>query len=673
MSLRIIVRFRHTGQLSLLDAIRRAGLRPLLGLILVIATALSLAGCARPVSALPFTVNGAKLALYEGPSKGGGAESTPLFSLARPVTVDRAGMAFFLRYTTGERKLAVQVYARESSGGAGTDRTIIADLPVVEGEAPAAADARAASPAGGASASPASGGAAGRAVELMVPVPAGVEVTGFRVEGLQDPSELALQAAGIAPLGPGVALGSKLVSLRPGFSYAETGVTAGDAASTATGDTPGATARVERFSFEPVTRGILDGQHASQVQVVLTYAFGPAGEEGAQGARAATAGGESAKGSDRSAAAAPAASPAATAAGNASGDTGRPAGRVELTFARGKEERSYLLTPDPGEHTVYVYSASCRFSPESLQVDSSDPAFRVVRLEVNPFSPDRLAPGTPIPADLGTILTYDPAAWRTKDFELFSWSLVPDVLVFDFRNYDVQGDYLSRFAYFIEKKGFAGRLLSSAELTGLHGWNAHDYRPQDIAKFYQTAEEEGFTLRPEENRLRDLLVQNGIIKRVAGRWEPGKGAIISVAQSSWYLLRYLLLTHEAFHGIYFTHPDYRAEIRAIWDGLDPEERQFWRLFLGSQDYNTEDRYLVVNEFEAYLMQQPLQAVDARYSGWAAGYVARRFPSQAPALERMIHDRPEIFLDTAKRVDAAVFRAAGVHAGELVTLVPQDWK
>ncbi len=650
MRLHIILRFLHPRRPSLPAAFRRswrAGFRPLLGLTLVIVTAL--AGCARPVAAFPFTVDGARLALYVGPPKEGDAEGTPLFSLARAVAIDRAGMALFLRFAVGEPDLSVDVYGRESSGGA--ERVVRAELPVVsDGESE---------------------------VELMVPVPAGAAITGFRVVGPGSRSGLRLEAAGIASLGPGVALGPKLVSLRPGFGYAVTGGPAG--AATARGGSPESAAgggsaaaaaktatTVESFTFAPVTREILGEQHASQVQVVLTYAFGGSADRNPSGAAAAA--GE---------AAAAGAPPAATTAGAASANGGAlgaaAGGRVELTFARGKEERSYLLTPGPGEHAVYVYSASCRFSPESLRVDSSDPSFRVIKLEVNPFSPDKLASGAPIPADLGTILTYDPADWRTRDFELFSWSLVPDVLVFDFRSYDIQGDYLSRFAYFIEKRGFAGRLMTRAEVRGLHGWNAHDYRPQDIARFYQTAQDEHFTLRPEERRLRDLLSQNGVIKQVGGRWEPGKGALISVAQSSWYLLRYLLLTHEAFHGIYFTHPEYRAEVHTLWDRLNPEEREFWRLFLGSQDYNTEDSYLVINEFQAYLMQQPLQAVDARYSGWAVGYVENRFPSQTPALKRMMQEQPEIFLDTAKRLDAAVYRVAGVHAGDLVTLVPQHWK
>jgi len=651
MSLRVILRFLHPRRLSFLNAFRRAGLRPLLGLILVVVIALALAGCARPVSAVPFTVDGAKLALYEGSSEGGGAKAAPLFSLAQPVTIDRAGMAFFLRYATGFPHLSVDVYARESSGGAAAERTISAELPVVSGAGAASAsqkgtrgvvkDVSAARP---------SGSGVPAEVELMVPVPVGIVITGFRVEGLRDASELAVHAAGIAPLGPGVELGPKLVSLRPGFGYAASDSPDGYGAGAAAGDTAGhgaggpadAATKVESFTFAPVTREIRDEQQASQVQVVLTYAFG-------------------------------AASASAPAGANASAPNEAAVGRVELTFARGTEERSYLLTPNPGEHTVYVYSASCRFSPESLRVDSNDPAFRVITLDVNPFSPDHLAPGAPIPADLGTILTYDPTDWRTKDFELFSWSLVPDVLVFDFRTYDVQGEYLSRFAYFIEKKGFAGRLLTRAEAKGLNGWNAHDYRPQDIARFYQTVQDEHFTLRPEERRLRDILAHNGVIKQVAGRWEPGKGALISVAQSSWYLLRYLLLTHEAFHGIYFTHPDYRAAVHTVWDHIAPEEKQFWRLLLGSQDYNTEDRYLVINEFQAYLMQQPLQAVDARYRGWAVRYVENRFPSQAPTLTRMMQQQPETFLDTAKRLDAAVYRAAGVRAGELVTLVPQHWK
>ena len=462
---------------------------------------------------------------------------------------------------------------------------------------------------------PGSGGsAATRPMELQVPLPAGMSLKGFTLSGGEGELTTALRASGIAPLEPGIALSPTLFRISDGFTYVS------DDASN-----DGAHDRLEQVSFPAVTKRILTEHPGDQVQAVVSYTF------------------------DQASAAA--------------------SGSVELAVSSAGETRSFRLTQNPGKHAVYLYTASLGFSPDAVKITSNDPQFHLAGVQVRAFEPSALPADTPIPADLGTVLTYTPRDWRKSDYELFSWSLFPSVLVFDFRNYDVQGRFLSRLAYFVEKKGFAGTLLTNQELGNLHGWNAHDYRPQDIARFYQTAAVEHFRLRPEEIELRGVLQKRGVIKQAFGAWQPGSGAIISIAQSSWAGLRYLLLTHEATHGIYFTTPKYREDVGSIWESIGPQEQLFWRLFLGSQEYNTGDNYLVVNEFQAYLMQQTLAQVDARYKNWAIGNIEKLVPRNAPELEAMMSRNPLIFLDTAKKLDGALYRDAGVHAGELVTLQP----
>ena len=53
--------------------------------------------------------------------------------------------------------------------------------------------------------------------------------------------------------------------------------------------------------------------------------------------------------------------------------------------------------------------------------------------------------------------------------------------------------------------GSWGRLVGNEEFAGLHGFNAHDYRAEDLARFFQSAREQLFTLNPEEELLEQIL------------------------------------------------------------------------------------------------------------------------------------------------------------------------
>ena len=54
-------------------------------------------------------------------------------------------------------------------------------------------------------------------------------------------------------------------------------------------------------------------------------------------------------------------------------------------------------------------------------------------------------------------------------------------------SYEIQDAFFKRLAFFVEKAGHAGRIESLSALGGLHGYNAHDYRAEDLARFFDTA------------------------------------------------------------------------------------------------------------------------------------------------------------------------------------------
>ena len=213
-----------------------------------------------------------------------------------------------------------------------------------------------------------------------------------------------------------------------------------------------------------------------------------------------------------------------------------------------------------------------------------------------------------LPADQASavdpgILLLRPSLPEGEDFAWYRWDLLPDVLMFDFRTYAVQDAYLKRLAFFVEKKGFAGRLARDSEIASLHGWNAHDYKMDDVARFFTDAVKADFPLRAEELRLRDFLVEKGLLDKRGREYSGGKGAIISISQESEPYLRHTFLTHESSHALFFADGAYRDFCVSMWNGMTKEEKWFWLLYFGWMNYNTSSSYLMANEMQAYLIQQ----------------------------------------------------------------------
>ncbi len=218
----------------------------------------------------------------------------------------------------------------------------------------------------------------------------------------------------------------------------------------------------------------------------------------------------------------------------------------------------------------------------------------------------------PLVTDLGMIMGWPKANWRGRDYELFEWEEVPHVLFFDFEDYKVQGDFLTRLAYFAEKTGYRGTLVSDEFIKTHHGYNAHDYRAKDLAAFFSEATAQDFTLNDREYLLRDILLANGVILDVGnGRYAEGDGAIVSFSRESPEYLRWQFMAHESWHGIYFTSPEFRAEVDVVYDGFDRKSLNFIQVFWETQpglNYDRNDDYLMRNEFMAYIMQQSLPRV-----------------------------------------------------------------
>jgi hypothetical protein len=262
----------------------------------------------------------------------------------------------------------------------------------------------------------------------------------------------------------------------------------------------------------------------------------------------------------------------------------------------------------------------------------------------------------PISAGLDQVVTAPVASWRSPLLEVYRWDLFPDILVIDTIDFHAQDRMFTRLAYFVEKKGFRGKLLTNSRLAGRHGWNAHDYGPDGLASFFNAASETAFPLNPEESALKALVLREEILVPDGERVAPGKGGVLSFSRSSSAIERRYLLTHESFHGIFFSSADYRGFCFQLWDSLPPGERRFYRSVLGSLGYDSDDPYLAVNEFQAYLMQQPLEYALSYFERFLARFAQPGAPGAVA---------PARLVASARELDGFLRSRFGVQAGETV--------
>lgn len=357
---------------------------------------------------------------------------------------------------------------------------------------------------------------------------------------------------------------------------------------------------------------------------------------------------------------------------------GQSTGRETDAETASQTAVSYRARLGEGSGTIAIPAPALGFVPAVVTVRSGNEAVAVRRVQWHESTARRAGTAdgadinAPIPADLATILSdYPQSAWRRDEFEVFSWTAYPRILVFDTADYETQSRLFKRLAFFVEKRGFRGRLLSDEELSGRHGWNAHNYRPEGLSAFFAQAEADGVRLTAEEELLREVLLANGVIHETAEGYEPGDGGVLSLSQSSYPELRELLITHEAYHGLFYEEAAFRDGVTEIWNGLSEAERSYWRSLLAYMTYDPADEYLMINEFQAYLMQQPLD----RVRGYLRGVLAPRFanarPSQREEIERFLAEHPETFIRAARAVEELLSGFSPLAPGDVLLLRPAD--
>ncbi|AHC15620.1 hypothetical protein L21SP2_2259 [Salinispira pacifica] len=340
--------------------------------------------------------------------------------------------------------------------------------------------------------------------------------------------------------------------------------------------------------------------------------------------------------------------------------------------------QSFELRLRPGQQSVYLYPEmfSQDISAIRFTHDSVHGRMRALELLSIPRSPTVESPGPlppPLPMDLGMIMNYSRGLWRNPEMELYSWNLFPQVLIIDFRDYELQARYLKRLAYFVEKEGFRGELLTNAQLAGRHGWNAHNYHPRDLSRFYNRAADEGFPLNEEELNLLELLLQRGILTENGGEYLEGEGQIISITDHPLQTeaARRLFLNHEALHGMFYNFPEFRELSTQLWNGMEESSREYLEYYFSYVGYDPEDSYLMINEFQAYMLQQDIVNLRWMVQSRMAPRILRRFP----ALENFVYgnnvDTGWEALRAGEALQTLIYQNYGLTAGDLFGLVPWE--
>jgi hypothetical protein len=351
---------------------------------------------------------------------------------------------------------------------------------------------------------------------------------------------------------------------------------------------------------------------------------------------------------------------------SAQGGAGSIETQKRVAFSSGTHEFGFRKGPRPA--TVPVPAFLVSDGDGTLRVNSGGADLSGVIVSWNRSIPSVKPedPNVPVIADPHMVIEWPQSAWRRSDREVFSWDRFPTVLIFDTASYAVQDRYFKRLAFFVEKKGWRGKLWNDSDIEGQHAYYAHDYRAESLADFFARAAAENFPLNDEEKELRGILLAEGVIRKDGPGYAAGAGAIISISRESAGYLRYLFMAHEGYHGIYFTDPDFRAKVDEVAGAMDKRAIDYLQSYftiVASLGYDTSDPYLMRNELMAYLMQQPLDRVGPYFSGNISERFLRHYGDKKLA-DWVISTKGGEFTAAAAKLNEYAFSRWGLAGGRV---------
>lgn len=341
-------------------------------------------------------------------------------------------------------------------------------------------------------------------------------------------------------------------------------------------------------------------------------------------------------------------------------------GKVRIEFTTPGAQRIYTYR-NLKDNTVTFYTSAVGFIPSDIVVQQFDSGLDMMdSVEMKEIVSDGKPTFTPLPADFKQILENDASQWRYSDWEVYSWESFPGILILDFQNFNIQSHMLKRLSFFVEKKGYTGKIHSFLRLSGKSDWNAHNYKAKDLAAFFTEAQRSGAVLTSAESYLRELLVANNIIEKNGEGFTGGEEkGLVSVSQESAPHVRTMLLTHEGYHGLFYAAPGLKSLVYKLWDSLIPEAQEMWVDYLrtaSAWNYDFENGYLLRNEMLGYMMQQPDFA--EYFDKMMFPRLLKRLPDKAELFQQNHDAARQAFLDMAGAIGDFLLRNFNLSPGNL---------
>lgn len=253
-------------------------------------------------------------------------------------------------------------------------------------------------------------------------------------------------------------------------------------------------------------------------------------------------------------------------------------------------------------------------------------------IKLNAIQPTNFINSIPKIMNFNNILENPIKNWDNPSFEIYRYKLVPEIIIIDTIDYSMQSDLFKRLAFFVEKKGYVGKIYSMDELGNKRGWNAHDYNAKNLSQFFNRANSDNIPLTDGEQILKTILLNTKVINITEDEFTPGVGAIISISRSSTANFRSLILRHEIIHGLYFTSGDLRNYVDTTWDDLEKNSKKIITMFLDSLTYDVTNKDLLKNEFLAYLLQRDENETYKYFNSTVYNRLILHYPKEQPMID-----------------------------------------
>jgi len=172
----------------------------------------------------------------------------------------------------------------------------------------------------------------------------------------------------------------------------------------------------------------------------------------------------------------------------------------------------------------------------------------------------------------------------------------------NFPDYQKSSKLMERLGVFSEHDEYKGQVLDNDQLDELmiqgedmsksdfgsrRVFSGYNIRFETVADFYNEAKKKNIELNETEQRLKNELLDNGLIVYKNGRYYAMRRGYL-IGTISGFALDPFVISHEIGHGLYETDPEYRKAVDQWWADLqrtDPKTRRLLELILRYFDYD----------------------------------------------------------------------------------------